>query len=267
MTHPHIGRAVRLMNMAKNGTPTVAVLETLLTDQGRVDAFVELLQRPGAAGQIAGYPALLQALGALPELQALALNDAAFMKLVASIPSAMTGFISSQSALTAIAENAAVRAAFIASTALAKASVPNMTSNTAPSGVASASSEFAHSDWYLAFRAFDGVPSDSQYWGGASGATTNQWLQYSFPSGAFIHTVDISNSVIGNAIKDIRIEHSDNGVNFVTAKSVAVNPVGDTVIPIAAPGFHKHWRVFVESTVGGTNPGIKALNFRGFLQP
>lgn len=267
MTHPQIGRALRLMNMEKNGAPTVAEFEALLTDQGRVDACIELLQRPGAHAQLAGYPALYQALGSSAALQDMALTDAALMKLVASIPAVMTGFISSQSALTAISESAAVRAAFIASTALATASVPNMTSNTTPSGVASASSEFAYSDWYKAFRSFDGVPSDDQFWGAASGATTNQWLQYSFLSGAFIHTVEISNSIIANAIKDIRIEHSDNGVNFVTAKSVAVNPVGDTVIPIAAPGFHRHWRVFVESTVGGANPGIKTLNFRGFLQP
>lgn len=267
MTHPQIARALRLMNMEKNGTPTVAEFEALLTDSGRVDACIELLQRPGAFAQIAGYPALYQALGSSAALQDMALTDAAVMKLVASIPAAMTGFISSQSALTAISENAAVRAAFIASTALAKASVPKMTSNTTPSGVASASSEFPYDSWYKAFRAFDGLPSNDQYWATASGATTNQWLQYSFPSGMFIHTAEISNSVISYAVKDIRIEYSDDGVNFVAAKSVAVNPVGDTVIPIAAPGFHKHWRVFIESTVGGTIPGIKTLNFRGFLQP
>lgn len=277
MAHPQIGRALRLMNMEKNGTPTVAEFEALLTDQGRVDTFIELLQRPGALEQIAGYPNLAQALAGYPNLahalagtdawMALALSNASFMAAVAQRPSVMLAFINDQSALDTIFSQPDVHAAFLASTALAKASVPNMTSNTAPSGVASASSEFAHHDWYLAFWAFDGMPSDSQFWGAASGTTTNQWLQYSFPSGVFIHTAEISNSVIANAIKDIRIEHSDNDVNFVTAKSVAVNPVGDTVIPIAAPGFHKHWRVLVESTVSGNNPGIKALNFRGFLQP
>ena len=266
MTHPQIGRALRLMNMEKNGTPTVAEFQALLTDQGRVDALVGLLQRPGALAQLAGYPALYQALDSSAALQDRALTDAAFMKLVASIPAAMTGFISSQSALTAISENAAVRAAFIASTALAKASVPAMTSNTAPSGIASASSEAAYDGWYLAFRAFDGVPSDEFAWY-SDGIVADQWLGYAFPSAAFIHTVEIANSAIGNAVKDIRIEHSDDGLDFYSVKSIAVNPVGDTVIQIAAPGFHKHWRVFVESTVGDTYPCIKALNFKGFLQP
>ena len=266
MTHPQIGRALRLMNMEKNGTPTVAEFQALLTDAGRLDACIGLLQRPGAAGQIAGYPALYQALGSSAALQDMALTDAAAMKLVASIPAAMTGFIASQSALSAIADNAAVRAEFIASTALAAASVPAMTSNTAPSGIASASSEAAYAGWYLAFQSFDGLPSDDFAWYSDS-IVADQWLGYAFPSAAFIHTVEISNSAIGNAVKDIRIEHSDDGLDFYSVKSIAVNPVGDTVIQIAAPGFHKHWRVFVESTVGDTYPSIKALNFKGFLQP
>ena len=266
MTHPQIGRALRLMNMEKNGVPTVAEFEALLTDQGRVDACIDLLRRPGAHAQLAGYPALYQALSSSAALQDMASTDAALMKLVASIPAAMAGFISSQSALTAISENAAVRAAFIASTALAKASVPAMTSNTAPSGVASASSEAAYQDLYKAFQSFDGLPSDDQAWYSNS-IVANQWLGYAFPSAVFIHTVEIANSAIGNAVKDIRIEHSDNGVDFYSVKSTAVSPVGDTAILISAPGFHKHWRVFVESTVGDTYPSIKALNFKGFLQP
>lgn len=266
MTHPQIGRALRLMNMEKNGTPTVAEFQALLTDQGRVDALVGLLQRPGAFAQIAGYPALYQALSSSAALQDMALTDAALMKLVASVPAAMAGFIASQSALNAIADNAAVRAEFIASTALAKASVPKMTSNTTPSGVASASSEADYQGWYKAFQSFDGLPSDAKAWY-SNGIVADQWLGYAFPSAAFIHTVEIANSAIGNAVKDIRIEHSDDGLDFYSVKSIAVNPVGDTVIQIAAPGFHKHWRVFVESTVGDTYPSIKALNFKGFLQP
>lgn len=144
MAHPQIGRALRLMNMEKNGTPTVAEFEALLTDAGRLDAFIGLLQRPGAHAQLASYPALYQALGSSAALQDMALTDAAAMKRCARIPAVMTGLIASQSALSAIADNAAVRAEFIASTALAKASVPKMTSNTAPSGVASASSEAAY---------------------------------------------------------------------------------------------------------------------------
>ena len=266
MAHPQIGRALRLMNMEKNGVPTVAEFEALLTDQGRLDACIGLLQRSGALGQIIGYPNLTQALAGTDEWLTLALSSASAMAAAAQSPSAMLAFISSQSALTAISENAAVRAAFIASTALAKASVPAMTSNTAPSGVASASSEATYRDWHKAFRSFDGLPDNTVAWY-SNGIVADQWLGYAFSSAVFIHTVEIANLAIGNAVKDIRIEHSDDGLDFYSVKSIAVNPVGDTVIQIAAPGFHKHWRVFVESTVGGVYPSIKALNFKGFLQP
>ena len=62
MTHPQIGRALRLMNMEKNGTPTVAQFEALLADAERLDALVGLLQRRGAAQQIANCKNLSAAL-------------------------------------------------------------------------------------------------------------------------------------------------------------------------------------------------------------
>lgn len=260
MTHPQIGRALRLMNMEKNGTPTVAEFEALLTDQGRVDALVGLLQRPGALAQLAGYPALYQALDSSAALQDRALTDAAFMKLVASIPAAMTGFISSQSALTAISENAAVRAAFIASTALTKSSVPKMTSNTTPAGVASASSEYDLE--YQAWRAFD---KSDDHW--IALTEENQWVQYKFPVAAFIHTVFIQTYAAPFAPKNCRIEFSDDGVVFSVAKTIVLSPAANHYIDVSKAGFHKYWRLYVVDTTGNSYISLHELDFIGFAAP
>ena len=56
-----------------------------------------------------------------------------------------------------------------------KGLVPNMTSNTTPSGVASADSEYSSS--YAAYKSFDG--DTSTYWSPSNGTTT-KWLQYMF---------------------------------------------------------------------------------------
>lgn len=62
--------------------------------------------------------------------------------------------------------------------------IPTMTSNTAPSGIASASSKFATS--MDSFCAFDKVVSTSNYWVSVGSSTYPQWLAYEFPSGVVI---------------------------------------------------------------------------------
>lgn len=74
--------------------------------------------------------------------------------------------------------------------ATAAHSVPQMTSNTAPSGVASASSE-NHPTSYAAWRAFDGVTNETintNGWLMTYGLKTG-WLQYAYPEGVSKHLV------------------------------------------------------------------------------
>ena len=261
MTHPQIGRALRLMNMEKNGTPTVAEFEALLTDQGRLDACVELMRRPGAEGQITGYPNLLQALTSTDAGMALALSNASIMAAVAQRPSAMLAFINDQSALDTIFSQPDVRAAFLASTALGAASVPTMTSNAAPSGAASSFSE--NSAGYASWKAFDG--DAATFWNSAAG-TTNLWLQYSFAQDAFINKVVIQPYVpIGP--RDVSIQYSDDGVIFTTAKSLTIANAPLTAIDISVAGFHKHWRLFMHNIYGGSWAAVHELNFTGFFAP
>lgn len=260
MTNPQIIRALRLMNMEKNGAPTVAEFEALLTDQGRLDAFIELLKRPGALGQIKGYPNLMDALAGTDAGMMLALSSASAMAQAAKRQAAALAFINSQSALDTIFANPAVAAAFIASTALATANVPKMTSNTTPSGVASASSEYGPA--YQAWRAFD---QTVDHW--AASAVANSWVQYKFDNPVFIHSVFVQTHETPYAAKNCRIEYSDDGVSFSVAKSIELAPDSQTNISINKSGFYKYWRLYVIDTTGGSTLTLRKLNFTGFVQP
>lgn len=261
MTHPQIGRALRLMNMEKNGAPTVAEFEALLTDQGRMDTFVELLQRPGAGGQITGYPNLLQALTSTEAGRALALSNASAMRAAAGSQSVMLEFISSQSALDAIFSRQDVAAEFISSSALAIASVPNMTSYTTPAGVVSASSL---SGPYLPWWAFDDAPGT--WW--SAGVSANQWIQYEFAEPVFIHTVTARTYAVPYSPRNCRVECSANGVDFVTAATALFLPGTTNTVRAARAGFHKYWRLFAVDSYGASaGASLYDLDFTGFISP
>ena len=242
MTHPQIGRALRLMNMEKNGGPTVAEFQALLTDQGRLDACIELLQRPGAFAQIAGYPKLMDAL-----MQSGALVVRA---------------LSSQSIVDHIFFDPAARAALLSGAALAVASVPTMTSNTAPFGVASASSTYGAA--YSPRMAFDG--DANSYWAASSGLNANQWLQYEFPSPAFICSSTVKTYEGRFSPNICRVECSKNGVDYSVAKRITLTPASTTTQTLSIAGFYKYWRLFVENTYG-SYPAVHELGFNGFYAP
>lgn len=261
MTHPQIARALRLMNMEKNGNPTVAEFEALLTDAGRLDACLELMQRPGVLHQLAAYHNLSSALAGLDALIALAPTRADVMRVVSRSPSAMLSLIADQTALSTIFASADVLAAFRASTALASASVPTMTSNTAPTGVASASSEYVDGE-YDAWRAFDKTDA---HWIADSGA--NEWLQYKFAGQAFIHTVVIQTYAAPFDARNCRIEYSDDGVSFSTAKTIVLSPASISYIDVSKAGFHKYWRLHIVDTPTNAYIALHELNFIGFAAP
>lgn len=262
MTHPQIGRALRLMNMEKNGTPTVAQFGALLADTGRIEAFAELLQRPGASGQIAGYQNLVAALMGTDAGKALALTSASAMTEAAKNPTVMSAFISSQPALDAIFANPAVKAAFLSSTALAAASVPTMTSATTPSGIASASSIFSAA--YPAYVAFD--KNASTFWATPTTDITNQWLQYQFHKEAFITSAEIFTYTSPSSPKNCHIEYSNDGVSFAAATTLTLAAGADNSIEFKSAGFYKYWRLFIENTYGG-QAIVREMNFKGFFAP
>ena len=89
--------------------------------------------------------------------------------------------------------------------------IPTMTSNTSPSGVASASSIYGTN--YEAFRAFDG--NDSTFWSGEQNLTSGQWLQYQFANAVIAKKITINNY---NA-SSFTLQGSNDGSNFDTLTS------------------------------------------------
>lgn len=85
--------------------------------------------------------------------------------------------------------------------------VPTMTSNTAPSGVASASS--IDQATYDAYKAFDG--STTTRWLTSSGTTTG-WLQYQFTTSKIINKYTVAPTASARAPKTWTIKASNTGV-------------------------------------------------------
>ena len=103
------------------------------------------------------------------------------------------------------------------------ASVPSMTSDTAPSGIASASHNSAN-----AWRAFDGNPNGSTQWQGDvyvnSGQVANVdgYVQYAFPYSVCLKKVSVGFylAYAGEQITNAKIEASNDGVTFNTIKTI-----------------------------------------------
>lgn len=90
--------------------------------------------------------------------------------------------------------------------------IPALTSNTAPSGIASASS--IYSTTYDAWTAFDKNTTSGQGWITLSG-TTIGWIQYKFVNPRKITRYEITSSnVIGSSPKNFTFEGSNDGSNY-----------------------------------------------------
>lgn len=102
--------------------------------------------------------------------------------------------------------------------------IPTMTSNTSPSGVASASTSYSTTPAWKAFNnsnapdVGDGNPSGWTNNGGSSG-----WIQYQFPSKEVVNMYTItpynlqSDPTLGErrSVKDWTFEGSNDGINFI----------------------------------------------------
>ena len=196
-------RAVRLLNAVALGTTSGAQMQTLLADSDRAAAFNALLNRPGQMRRMAA----------------------------------------SSTAMAAVAASSTAMAALKGSAALPLSSIPAMTSASAPSGAASASSEYAG---YPAYKAFD---QSGSHWDTSSANMTNQWLRYSFPTPRFVHTIELTPGSEGGPTK-WRLEYSDDGSTWVPVLSVpSYTPVHNvkTTHDVIAAGKHTHWRIFAET--------------------
>ena len=91
--------------------------------------------------------------------------------------------------------------------------VPTMTSNTTPSGVCSADTEYST---YLAWKAFDGSTASSDGWIANSGSFPH-WIKYEFPSAIKVNAAGFRN-INGNhayAIKNYKIQGSNDNESWI----------------------------------------------------
>jgi hypothetical protein len=137
--------------------------------------------------------------------------------------------------------------------------IPTMTSNNAPSGIASTNSMFNFN--YDAWYAFNKATSTG--WVTASGLATNAWLSYEFPTAKIVNAYTIQatdiSSEITSAVKTWTFEGSNDGVAWDVLDTRANVPVW-AVSERRYYGFnnstlYKWYRVNVSANQGGIYKG------------
>jgi hypothetical protein len=153
--------------------------------------------------------------------------------------------------------------------------IPVMTSDTAPSGVCSASSSYgATAPW----RAFDyGNPADG--WGGigwiTNGGGTPAWLQYQFDSPVTIAEYSFrawwSDAYPGRTPKTWTFQGSSDGSTWVDLDSqtdwVVPNSGDYFAFPIASPASYAYYRLYVTANNGDWYVGVGGLRMYSYASP
>lgn len=149
-----------------------------------------------------------------------------------------------------------------------KASVPKMTSNTAPFGEASASSVLETQ--YLPWRAFDGDESGSSLWVSnntvAPNVQQNAWLQYKFVNPICVKKIRY---VVSSTIHtdSMTILGSNDGINFETIDTLYNVPTGASVHNINNENEYLYYRfnlVQHHTQSGSINiPAVRNLQLYG----
>lgn len=139
--------------------------------------------------------------------------------------------------------------------------VPTMTSNTTPSGVASASSELSSN--YRAWGAF--TDDATKYWACSSGA--GRWIQYEFASAVTINALYLTTMQQG--VKKFKVQGSNDGFVSDThdlTSEISVDSVsGDTLFKYAIlnDNAYKYYRVYIIEYWDNSYIQIKRVQFYG----
>ena len=179
---------------------------------------------------------------------------------IAASSTAMDAVAASSTACTAIAASATAITALDNSSPIL---VPQMTSNTAPSGVVSAG--IAHAS-FPAWYAFD--KNTSTWWsaGSAGAGESVWWLEYAFTSAVWCYKFDVNNytAEVGYVPKDVRVQYYDgsawqDATSTITLETTALTR---THVVCAPSGKVTRWRLKIDNTVSGTNwPALYELQF------
>ena len=134
--------------------------------------------------------------------------------------------------------------------------VPIMTSDTAPSGVASASSYNGTAAWH----AFD--RNASTLWN--SGFSGPWWLQYQFPSAKTVVSYALTPS--GTAPQDFTLEGSSNGTSWTTLDTRSESSWTSNerrVFTVSSPASYSYYRVHATTVAGGSAMIIVSFELLG----
>lgn len=153
-----------------------------------------------------------------------------------------------------------------------KVSVPVMTSNTAPFGVAFASRSMPNDEtaYYLPYKAFDKSVAQFNYWCPVNtGNPVGDYVGYKFTRKCCIKMLAITNSEYpNNAIKDFKLQGSNDGfINDVNDIYTGINAQGANAtnyFDIDAINEYSAFRIICVTyygTVGTNNLNIKELQF------
>lgn len=147
-----------------------------------------------------------------------------------------------------------------------KVSVPVMTSNTAPYGVASASGEYSTR---YAWKAFDGTNADSNDQWNVRADTG--WIAYEFPSNVCLKMVAIkpAGSASGSRVKDFEVQVSnDNFTTYDTLYSdIIANENNNPTVHyynLTNTAGYKKCRIYCNGHYDADTIGMILLQFYGF---
>ena len=127
--------------------------------------------------------------------------------------------------------------------------IPNMTSNTTPSGVASASSIYDSS--YDAFDAMTGSPSFSTFWNDGNGVSLPQWLRYDFDSPVTAASFSIMAWDSGGPLV-FEIQGSNDGFSTYTT-------LGSFDLTMSSP-----WGVYNTPPIASYSNNLTASSYAGY---
>ncbi|OMD71239.1 discoidin domain-containing protein [Paenibacillus odorifer] len=141
--------------------------------------------------------------------------------------------------------------------------IPIMTSNTTPSGIASASDETATP----AFRAFDGKSLSNNYWG--ANAKTYGWIAYDFKTPTLVARYDLT-VILDNPKfppKDWTFEGSNDGSSWTVldTQTNQTNWVNNTpnIYNINKSVYYQRYRLNATSNNGAVSLGIGEMRMYG----
>ena len=136
-------------------------------------------------------------------------------------------------------------------------STPDMTSNTAPSGIVSASSEYSSS--YAPWMALDLNLEPEHGWvsGAVPSEASPQWWQYQFPSAVTIRAFAfvVRDSVNPASPEDCKLQGSNNGSSWddlhtVTGLTSLARNERSPIYEIVSPSSYSYYRLRITKRVG-----------------